>query len=225
MKGHVSPICPMNPALSEASPFRSREEKLSERHRKREAVLRAAVRTFNARGFHAASLDDVASSLNISKPTIYHYLGNKEQVLLECVTRGLTMLEQAADAAKRESGTGLDRLRSFLRRYAEINMDDFGRCVIRTGDEMLSADGATRFRELKSRIDHAMRGLIDDAMADGSIEPTDVKLLAFTLAGALNWPARWHRPDGALAADAISATMVDMLTAGLAPRGAPTSIG
>lgn len=63
-----------------------------------------------------------------------------------------------------------------------------------------------------------MRGLIEEAVADGSIEPTDVKLLAFTLAGALNWPARWHRPDGPLTAEAISATMVDLLTAGIAPR-------
>lgn len=208
----------MNRGLSDASPFPSRAEKLSERERKREAVLRAAVAAFNARGFHSASLDDVAASLHISKPTIYHYLGNKEQVLLECVTRGLEMLQEAADAAERESGTGLDRLRSFLRRYAEINMDDFGRCVIRTGEEMLSADGARRFRELKSRIDQAMRSLIEEAVADGSIEPTDVRLLAFTLAGALNWPARWHRPDGPLTAEAISSTMVDLLTSGIAPR-------
>lgn len=208
----------MNRGLSDPSPFPSRAEKLSERERKREAVLRAAVGAFNARGFHSASLDDVAASLHISKPTIYHYLGNKEQVLLECVTRGLEMLQKAADAAERESGTGLDRLRSFLRRYAEINMDDFGRCVIRTGEEMLSADGARRFRELKSRIDRAMRSLIEEAVADGSMEPTDVKLLAFTLAGALNWPARWHRPDGPLSAEVISATMVDLLTSGIAPR-------
>ncbi len=212
------PIRPMNRAQLDASPFQSREEKLSVREQKREAVLRAAVRSFNARGFHAASLDDVASSLNISKPTIYHYLGNKEQVLLECVTRGLDMLQQAADAAKLESGTGLDRLRSFLRRYVEINMDDFGRCVIRTGEEMLSADGAIRFRALKSQVDQAMRNLISDAVADGSIDPTDVKILAFTLAGALNWPARWHRPDGVLSSQEISTAMVDVLTKGLAPR-------
>ena len=73
---------------SSASPFRTRAEKIEERAQKRDAVLTAALRMFNARGFHATSLDDVAASLGISKPTIYHYLGNKEQVLIECVTRG-----------------------------------------------------------------------------------------------------------------------------------------
>jgi len=200
------------------SPFQTAEQRVRARAEKREAVLRAAVRTFNARGFHATSLDDVAASLGISKPTIYHYLGNKEQVLLECVRRGLEQLRDAADDARTKPGTGLDRLRGFLRRYAEINMDDFGRCVIRTSEETLSPEGAVRFRALKSEIDQAMRELIVDGIADGSIGSVDVKLAAFTLAGALNWPARWFDPAGPLSAEAVASRIVDLLTSGLAPR-------
>jgi len=200
------------------SPFPTSEERDAERLRKREAVLRAAVNMFNAQGFHATSLDDVAASLGVSKPTIYHYLGNKDQVLFECVTRGLEQLRAAADAARAAPGSGLDRLRSFLRRYAEITMDDFGRCVIRTSDEALSTESAVRFRALKREIDEAMRELITEAVGDGSMAPLDVKLTAFTLAGALNWPARWFQPDGLTPAEHVAAQMVDILTAGLAPR-------
>jgi AcrR family transcriptional regulator len=202
----------------EASPFRTQEERKADREHKREAVLRAAVRMFNAQGFHATSLDDVAASLGVSKPTIYHYLGNKDQVLFECVTRGIEQLRDAADQARAAPGTGLDRLRSFLLRYAEVTMDDFGRCVIRTSEEALSAESAARFRSLKREIDGAMRGLLAEAVADGSIAPTDVRLTAFTLAGALNWPARWHRIEGPESAREVAVKMVDILTSGLAPR-------
>ena len=65
------------------SPFRNKLQRESERLEKREALLLAAVRMFNAKGFFATSLDDVAASLKVSKPLIYHYLGNKDQVLLE----------------------------------------------------------------------------------------------------------------------------------------------
>lgn len=61
-------------------------------------------------------------------------------MLLEYVTIGLNQLLPAADEARREQGRVRDRLRLFLCRYAEINMDEFGRCVIRTGDECLSVD-------------------------------------------------------------------------------------
>src|SRR6516162_7949286 len=100
-------------SVTESSPFRSATERRAEREQKREAVLRAAVSMFNSRGFHTTSLDDVAASLGVSKPTIYHYLGNKDQVLLECVTRGVEQLRAAADAARAVPGTGFDRLSEF----------------------------------------------------------------------------------------------------------------
>lgn len=209
---------PNKTVTPEPSPFRSTAQKSEERAAKRYAVLRAAVRMFNERGFHATSLEDVATTLGITKPTIYHYLGNKDQVLLECLTIGLEQLLEAAEATRAEPGTGIDRLRHFLRRYAEINMDDFGRCVIRTGDEVLSRVSVKRYRELKREIDTAMRGLIEEAIADGSIPPLDSKLLAFTLAGALNWPARWHDPQGAQSAQELAEHMVDLLASGFLPR-------
>ncbi|KTT70288.1 TetR/AcrR family transcriptional regulator [Sphingomonas endophytica] len=200
------------------SPFPDRAQRLASRAAKRDALLLAAVRMFNEHGFHATSLDDVAASLGVSKPTIYHHLGNKDQVLLECVSIGLGQLREAAAVAAAEPGRGIDRLRDFLIRYARINMDDFGRCVIRTGDEALSPDSAARFRSLKREIDDALRDLIAAGIADGSVVADDPKLLAFALAGALNWPARWFVPGGTLGATEVAERMVAMLIEGVAPR-------
>ncbi|MEC3909302.1 TetR/AcrR family transcriptional regulator [Sphingobium sp. CR2-8] len=214
-----SAAAPEPPSAAAPSPFRNKAERAREREEKREAVLLAAVRMFNARGYHATSLDDVAASLGVSKPTIYHYLGHKEQVLVECVNRGLSMLREAADAATAAPGSGHDRLRDFLIRYACINMDDFGRCVIRTNDEVLSMDSAIRFRARKREIDDAVRGLIAEGIADGSIAPVDVRFASFALAGALNWPARWHDPAGPMTSRQVAEKLVDIALGGLTPRG------
>ena len=172
----------------------------------------------NERGFHQTSLDDVAARLGVSKPTIYHYLGNKDQVLLECVTIGLAQLLTAADSARQVPGTGADRLTSFLRRYAEVNMDDFGRCVIRTSEEALAPDSRRQFRALKRKIDEALRELIKEGMADGSVAPGDPRMLGFALAGALNWPARWHDPAGTQSTEALADQLVAWLAQGFIPR-------
>ena len=201
-----------------SSPFPTPQQRQEEREAKRNAVLRTAVQMFNERGFHQTSLDDVAARLGVSKPTIYHYLGNKDQVLLECVTIGLTQLLAASEVARSTPGTGADRLTSFLRRYAEVNMDDFGRCVIRTSEEALAPHSRQQFRALKRRIDSAMRELIEEGMADGSVARGDAKLLGFALAGALNWPARWHDPAGADDAADLAATLVSWLARGYLPR-------
>lgn len=201
-----------------SSPFRSASERHVEREQKREAILLAAARMFNSRGFHATSLDDVAASLGVSKPTIYHYLGNKDQVLLECLTRGLEQLQQEAEKARAGSGSGLERLRHFLERYAEINMSDFGRCVIRTDESALSPESAARFRALKRQIDTHIRTLVEAGVSDGSILSSDTRLTAFVLAGALNWPAQWYQENGGSSSSEIAARMVELLVQGIAPR-------
>lgn len=205
----------MDKPAARVSPFRTPKEREFDRASKRDAVLLAAVRMFNQRGFHATSLDDVAASLGVSKPLIYHYLGTKDQVLFECLRIGLEQLRAVAAAS--HHGTGLDRLERFLRRYSECIMEDFGRCVVRTGDEALSPASRTQFRALKAEIDHAMRGLIEAAVADGSAKVADVKLTAFAFAGALNWPARWQEPGGALKPEEIAARLVEVLIHGITP--------
>jgi AcrR family transcriptional regulator len=205
------------PGRAAASPFRTAQERLEERDVKRQAVLLAAVSMFNERGFQATSLDDVAASLGVTKPVIYHYLGNKDQVLFECVKIGLAQLREAADAARGMPGNGLSRLQIFLRRYAEINMGAFGRCIVRTGEEALTPESRTQFRALKREIDMALRHLIAEGVADRSVQSDDVRLTAFTLAGALNWTGRWYREDGPMEREDIATRMVDILCAGLMP--------
>ncbi|CAN5360921.1 TetR/AcrR family transcriptional regulator [soil metagenome] len=202
-----------------ASPFLTAEQRASGRGAKREALLLAAVRLFNEKGFHAVSLEEVAASMGVTKPTIYHHLGNKDRVLLECVTRGLEQLQEAAERSTVVSGKGIDRLRAFLLQYAAINMEDFGRCVIRTSDELLAPESRSLFVDLKRQVDQALRRLVAEAQADGSIATADVRMSAFALAGALNGPARWFKPDGAMSGSEVASKLVVSLIDGLAPRG------
>lgn len=200
-----------------ASPFSTPEDRQQSRVRKKDALLLAAARMFNERGFHATSLDDVAADLGVTKPTVYHYLGNKDQVLLSCVRKGLEQLCDAADHASGVTGDGFSKLKTFLTLYAEITMSDFGMCVNRTGEELLAEESAKEFRMLKSRVDMAMRSLIAEGVADGSVVCDDVKVAAFTIAGALNWPARWYKKDGSMTPHEIAEKMVSFLCKGLEP--------
>jgi AcrR family transcriptional regulator len=184
---------------------------------KREAVLRAAVEMFNERGFSATSLDDVAASLGVTKPVIYHYLGTKDQVLFECLDRGLKALEDAV--AEERQGNGADRLRAFLTRYAEIKMTPFGRCVVLTADHELSADALARFRSVKKGIDTSLRALVAEGIADGSLNAADPRLVAFTFAGALNWIPRWQKPQGETPPAELARAIVDTLMRGVLSRG------
>jgi AcrR family transcriptional regulator len=205
-------------APGKTSLWPSASERERERQEKREAVLHAAVRSFNDKGFHATSLDDVANALHVTKPTIYHYFCSKDEILFECVRRGLESIRAAAEAVVSERGGGLERLKRLMRDYAVIMTRDFGMCVTRTADHELSGESRTRFRALKREIDQTVRRVVEEGMADGTVAKGDPRLVTFTLTGALNWIARWYDPKGPLTPQQVADGAVAMLVAGLATR-------
>ena len=95
---------------------------------KREAVIRESARIFSRRGYHNASLDDVAKSLNVSKGTLYNYVTDKEEILFESLKLALDLGEKAFEIAEQEAGTGADKLRSTLRNYISMLHDELGAC-------------------------------------------------------------------------------------------------
>jgi AcrR family transcriptional regulator len=94
-------------AHAHASPWKAKSERQQERHLKRDAVLRTAARLFNEKGFHATSLDEVAERLHVTKPTVYHYVKNKDEILFECVRIGIETLHAAVERVGRSGGKAM----------------------------------------------------------------------------------------------------------------------
>ena len=201
-----------------ASPWASRR-RLREHHAlKREAVILAAARAFRARGYHNTSLDDLAASLEVTKPTLYLYVPNKEAILFECFRAGLDQITATLDDCEKARGPARERLFAFIRGYAAAIVGDFGWCMLRAEDQHLGAAMSKRIKQLKAGIDRRMRALIAAGVADGSIRDCDPKMTAFALAGALNWMGHWYRDDASLRPAEIAERFIDVFNRGLRGR-------
>lgn len=200
------------------SPWPKKSERSRNRALKREAVLNTAVRFFNEKGFHATSLDDVAVALNVTKPTIYYYFRSKDEILFDCVKQGLAQVREAAERVEARGGTGRERLESLAYDYAICMTQPFCICITRTADHEMSPESRDRFRALKREIDVMMRKVVLDGIADGSLASGSERMITFTMAGALNWVARWFDPNGQMTPEDIANDVVRILMNGLAPR-------
>jgi AcrR family transcriptional regulator len=185
---------------------------------KREAVIRTAARAFDERGYHNTSLDDIAAALGVTKPTIYYYVPNKEQLLFECFRAGLEPIRSALRRAEATPGTGRERLAGVVRDYAVAIASEYGWCMVRAEHQDLGPELSAQVRSLKSEIDRGIRRLLQAGIADGSIAAADPKLAAFAIAGALNWIAHWYRAGRPLTPQDIAEAFVGLLEHGLAPR-------
>jgi len=182
---------------------------------KREAVLLAAAQVFNERGYHLTTLDAIAEKLNVTKPTVYYYLSNKEAILCECFRTGCGVLVDAADEIEESELTGIDKLAAFMRKYAEAMTTDFVMNVVRLDLYGLEPEMQDEIGELKSAVDRRFRTYIEEGIANGTIAECDPKMTAFAIAGALNWIGRWYQPDGPLQPTEIADLIVERLVEGL----------
>jgi AcrR family transcriptional regulator len=183
---------------------------------KREAVLQTAAELFLEKSYGRASMNDVAERLNITKPALYHYFQNKEQILLGCYGLGTALIGDALTDIDSRYGAGLEKVEAFIYSYATVMTKNFGRCVMRLDEGDLSEDARAEVRKYKRKIDRRLRGFIQEGIADGSIAPCDVKIAAFSIAGALNWICHWYEPDGPLSPEEIASQFARTLTQGLA---------
>ena len=196
----------------EQSPFENRKRA---RERKREAVLHAALQLFLEEGYHRTKLTDVADRLSITKTALYNYFESKQEILLECYRLGQERMDASIEQID-GTAPGIEKLRAYIAAYATVMTNELGMCLVRLDDKELEPEARQNIRNVLRRYDEYFRQFIRDGIADGSIYPCDPKLVAFTIAGALNWIGHWYKPQGSASPDALALTMSHVLTDGIA---------
>lgn len=183
---------------------------------KRDAVLRTAAHLFLEHGYQKSSMSLIAAQLKITKPALYYYFRNKEEILVECYRAGIAHIETLLKETSGNQGTGLCKLRLYVETYAvELVSYDFGRCVAMLDESELSPATRREVRMMKRRMDLTLRSYVEEGIADGSIGQCNPKLVSFAIAGAINWIGTWYRPDGDLRPQEIGAEFARILTGGL----------
>src|SRR5438445_13587309 len=77
---------------------------------KRDAVLQTAAHLFLEQGYRKTSMSELAKRLKITKPALYYYFRNKDEILVECYKAGISVIEDLMDQAAVTHGTGLDNV-------------------------------------------------------------------------------------------------------------------
>jgi len=200
-------------------PWRAFQARQRNQDIKRDAVLQTAAHMFLEQGYRRTSMSELAKRLNITKPALYYYFRNKEEILVECYRAGITLIETLLDKALVSRGTGLEKVKAYVEAYARsVVLHDFGRCVSMLDENELSSETRREVRALKRRIDASIRSYIEEGIRDKSIAPCDAMLASFAMSGAINWIGTWYKPAGALSGQEIASHFSYLLTEGLRVR-------
>ncbi|HEX3783644.1 MAG TPA: TetR/AcrR family transcriptional regulator [Pseudonocardiaceae bacterium] len=99
---------------SGTQPVKKRRMPRADRERQMMAV---AEEVFVERGYVAASMDDIAERVGVSKPMLYEYFGSKEGLLVACVRQARSELFTVTSSAALEAAGPEEMLRKGLTAY------------------------------------------------------------------------------------------------------------
>src|SRR5206468_8928079 len=87
------------------------------RGEREERMLDAGERIFGARGFRAASMEEIAEASGITKALLYQYFGSKEGLYESCVERARARLFDRLEDAAESAPDAAERLRTVIATY------------------------------------------------------------------------------------------------------------
>lgn len=164
--------------------------------KRREQIIKGAVRLFIEKGFHRTTTREIAKESGFSIGTLYEYIGTKEDVLyLVCDA----IYDEVTDRLKKQlytSGSPLERLEAAIRAYFTV-IDSMQEEVLVMYQETKSLPKETLPYVLKKEEEMVamMEGMVEDCKEQGAFEFTEKERKLFThnllVAGQMWTFRRW----------------------------------
>jgi len=169
------------------------------------SIRAAALRIFREKGYHAASMQNIADAVGLYKGSLYYYVSSKEELLVRLFEGRADQVLGELRAITYGTGTCTDQLRAMVHAYVLGVLRNLDSVRVYLREEHALPPAALRRVHAEQRtMRDLFEGVIRDGMRGGSFVGTDPKLAALALLGMCTWVHRWYRPKGRLTEAAIA---------------------
>jgi AcrR family transcriptional regulator len=167
---------------------------------KRADILRAAARVFAAKGYHQASMRDIARTTPASLAGLYYHFPTKEEILYEISASAFDTVMEGAKAALDHGGDPETRLRAFVDNhlaYFAANLTEMK--VLSHESDSLTGERHEQIQERKRRyvaLAESLLASLGNGKRGSKEQARETRLSTLALFGMMNWIYTWYRPGG-----------------------------
>ena len=181
----------------------------------REEILACAAELFARQGYTATSMNQVALACGVSKPSLYHYVRDKYQLLVEIAEDHVGRLKALVQQAERQPLAPEARVRELIGSFLEAYADAQAAHRVLTEDvKFLEPDDRERVLNGQREVVAAFAEAI--AQTRPELRATELhKPLTMLLFGMMNWMFTWLQPGGKLTHAAMVPVVTDLFFGGL----------
>lgn len=152
---------------------------------KREAFYRVGSIHFNRKGFKGTSLDEIASSLDVTKGAFYYHIKNKEELLYQCFKRTLEVEDRLLHDAGSVEASGLKKVERSLRFLFNIQFSDEGPLIRYRALPSLDEKHRSDILKATKKNNEILGTHISQGFNDGTLRSIDVDIAQNMLSGAV----------------------------------------
>jgi TetR/AcrR family fatty acid metabolism transcriptional regulator len=192
------------------------------RKEKRARIMDAAIKVFAERGFHTATVAEIARGAGVADGTIYLYFKSKDDLLLRLFDEKMTELLEAARGALADEKTAPARLRRFIQLHlslVEKNPELASVLIVelRQSAQFLKAADRNKLASYVDLIAEVVRAGQESGELNNGISPAVVKRAIFGALDelALGWLLSGRRTN----LRKTAAEVAEWLVRGLLPDG------
>jgi AcrR family transcriptional regulator len=188
------------------------------RAQREQQMLEVAEAVFAERGFAAASMDEIAERVGVSKPMLYEYFNSKEGLLLACVAQARTELREVTERAVAGQTDAKQALHSGLRAFFVFARERRqGWSLLRHEMALIGTSASDALEDTRRQqtdlIAKLMGHYFDDEAGPALLEAT-----AELVVGACERLAIWCEQHDEVSPDMATALAMEVLWSGLGLR-------
>jgi AcrR family transcriptional regulator len=184
---------------------------------RREQLYAAALRLFREKGYHATSMQDIAAAVGLYKGSLYHYIGGKEDLLVQVFERAMgSLLANVESIAADTSLPPSEQVRLVIEAHVAAVANNLDALTVFLHEwRALAGESLANVRAQRERYTLLVSEIVGRGVTLGEFDAPDVPIATLGLLGMCNWVCQWYRPGGRLGPADIASYFARLVLDGL----------
>ncbi len=178
---------------------------------KRESILKVAERLFFEQGYAQTTMDQIVRELGVTKPFVYYYFQNKQEIFETLAWRPSVACFTAMDFAPDDTRAAHLKVQEGMARLIGATLAHYPSAFLAYRDpQAFRPEYVAALKKLAHHFYDRMCELLEQGRRDGTLEFNETRLTALATCSLPGFVHTWYRPDGRLSPDEVAHELVGM---------------
>lgn len=174
----------------------------------RERILQAATVLFAAQGYASTTLAQIARELGVTKPFVYYYFSDKQEIFEVLSWRPTVACFTALDFADNDPRPAVDKVLAGLEGLIRATIEHHPVAFFPYREpQVYRPEYLAAVKKLAQHFHDKLCPLLEAARRDGDLDFDETRITALAACSIPGFLSFWYQPDGRLSPDQMVAEL------------------